>query len=903
MFSPLILILIVCAYVGFLFLSALWVERGSRLGKRWAESPVVYSMALAVYCTSWTFYGSVGNAATSGMLFLAVYLGPTLAIILWWFVLRKLVRIKSTHRITSIADFISARYEKSQALAAIASLLALIGTVPYIALQLKAVTSTFTLITASSATSNNWITNNVGIVVVVLMIAFTIAFGARRLDPTERHEGLVMALALESLVKLVAFLAVGIFVTYLLFNGFDDLFQRFSQSSFSNLLNTGTGELGGSYLFVTQIILGMSAIQFLPRQFHVAVVENSNEKHIRTAMWLFTLYMLLITFFAAPIAMGGLLEGLPATQADTFVLALPMQYGSRLLTLLVFIGGFSAATGMLIVEAMAVATMVTNHLLLPVIESVSGLGFLRRYLLRIRWVAVAFNIAIGYWFARAIGGSYTLVNMGIISFAAVLQFAPVILGGLFWRQGNKRGAILGLSAGFVVWFYTLMVPSFVKSDWLPSTLLENGLFGIAFLKPEQLFGLTGLHPTVHAVFWSMVFNIGLYVLGSIFFEQSTEEQQIAEAFVGALTTRKTVRSLVTAHATVNLAEKSQKIGGLLRQYFNASETGTLIERCCRNARIVGKDQVSVAELADLFGEVEKVLAGAVGAAAAHKAVTTALAYSPEEQAELSTAYSQILSQLRVTPEELQKRIDFYQERETLLTAHTAELEMKVAERTKALVTATEVSRRISGSINIARQQLIVEVVEVVNSSFDFYHTQIYFFDPTGNELVLEAATGEAGKIMLQKGHRISKGKGLVGRAAETNVPVLVSDVSADPGWLPNPLLPETKSELAVPISSGELVIGVLDVQHNIPHGLGTEHEGVLQTVANQIMIASQNARLLMDAEQRAEREALITSISQKIQNTTTLENALQVAVREVGRALGAKAKVQLVQSNQRMDDK
>jgi len=231
------------------------------------------------------------------------------------------------------------------------------------------------------------------------------------------------------------------------------------------------------------------------------------------------------------------------------------------------------------------------------------------------------------------------------------------------------------------------------------------------------------------------------------------------------------------------------------------------------------------------------------------------------------------------------------------------LEQRVADRTRALVTASQVSHRISSSIRMDRQRLSAEVVELVNSSFNFYHTQTYFIHPTENELVLEAATGEAGKAMLEKGHRIPMGRGLVGRAAETNTPVLVSDVSTDREWLPNPLLPETKSELAIPISAGEIVIGVLDVQQNIPQGLTEEHKDVLQTVANQIMIAAQNARLLMEAQRYADREALITTINQKIQNTTTVENALQVAVREVGLALGAHTSVRLAQLDQRTDTK
>ena len=298
MLSPLSVIAFFCLYMGLLFTIALYVERQAFIkGKSLASNPVVYSLSLAVYCTSWTFYGSVGKAVTSGFLFLTIYLGPTLAIVLWWTVLRKLVRIKSMHRITSIADFISARYDRSQALAALATVGALLGTMPYIALQLKSVITTFAIV-SPAAGSPSWIAGNVGPIVVLLMIVFTIVFGVRRVDPTERHQGMVMAVAVESLVKLVAFVTAGIFVTYFLYDGFGDVFQRLSQSPFRQHI-TFAGRDGTTYLTWTSfLILGMSAIMFLPRQFHVSVVENSNEKNILSAIWLFPLYMLLINIFA-----------------------------------------------------------------------------------------------------------------------------------------------------------------------------------------------------------------------------------------------------------------------------------------------------------------------------------------------------------------------------------------------------------------------------------------------------------------------------------------------------------------------------------------------------------------------------------------------------------------------------
>jgi signal transduction histidine kinase len=334
------------------------------------------------------------------------------------------------------------------------------------------------------------------------------------------------------------------------------------------------------------------------------------------------------------------------------------------------------------VESLAVATMVTNHLILPIIEVTGRLGFLRRVLLRIRWAAVAGVLATGYAFERAIGGSYTLVNMGIISFAAVLQFAPPIVGGLFWERGNRRGALLGMSSGALIWFYTLLLPSFVKSGWLSTALLERGPWGITALRPEQLFGLQGLPPVAHAVFWTLLFNVGLYVVGSLFFQQSETEVELAESFVGILGER--ARKADSGRPTVELAAKRPAVDSLLGQYFERFEANELAARCLAAVGAEESAQVTVATLARFYGEIERVLAGSIGTAAAHRAVAQALSYTPEESRQLRDVLGDILAELKVSPAELQERVDLYQERARLLEAHASELESRVEARTREL---------------------------------------------------------------------------------------------------------------------------------------------------------------------------------------------------------------------------
>jgi Na+/proline symporter/signal transduction histidine kinase len=713
MFTPATILGAILLYVGLLFLLGRWGEKKSIAGRKAGDHPLVYSLSLAIYCTSWTYYGSVGSAATSGMFFLTIYLGPTLAILLWWKVLRKLIRLKNREQITSIADFIAARYGKSQLIAALATIIALVGIVPYIALQLKAVTSTFGVITRDQPLGSTMIGDHIGPIIVMLMILFTIGFGVRRLNPTERHQGMVMVVAVESLVKLLTFLAVGIFITYFAFNGLGDIFQQLQEQN--PLVTTNPVDQPTTLMWFTYLLLSMSAILFLPRQFHITVVENSDENHLRTAMWLFPLYMLLICFFVYPLAQAGLLAGLPAEKADNFVLMLPLHFGQEWLALFVFIGGFSAATAMVMISTMTLATMSTNHLLLPVINWTHKLTFLRRHLLKARWAAVALVIASSYWFELLVGSSYSLVRMGIISFAAALQFAPPILGGLFWTRGNRIGAMLGLSAGFLIWGYTVIVPSFARSGWLPLSLLEQGPLSIHFLRPEQLFGLTGLDPLSHAVIWSMFFNIGLYVLGSLLVEVSDEEQKQAHSFVRVLTTDLVPEADPAPQAVINLSAKREALISILGQYFPAKEATSLFDGCMdRLAHSPETARLSVLELADLCAEVEKQLAGTIGAAAAHAALKREMIYTPEESRSLQKTYSEILAGLSLSPEDLRLKIDYYRDKEKLVANHAAELEEKIRElreqigqrikTEEALKKAQDQLRKLSGSIMAAQEQ-------------------------------------------------------------------------------------------------------------------------------------------------------------------------------------------------------
>ncbi len=642
MFSPIAVISTLVCYVLLLFVIAQYVEKKTTKNKSVLKSPWLYSLSLAVFHTSWTFYGSVGFASTSGLLFLGIYIGALLGIMLWWVILRKMVAAKESFRITSIADFISTRYRRSQRIAGLVTLIALIGLLPYIALQLKAVVSSFDIITIKQ--SDSW--SSTGLLVTLLMIMFTIIFGVRKLDPTERHQGMIVALVVESLVKLIAFISVGLFVCFSLFDGIGDIYQRMQAANLGYLTAINTHPDSAS-MWISMIVLSFAGIYLLPRQFHVAVVENTDQNHIKTAMWLFPLYIVAINLFVIPLAAAGILSGLPLESADFFVLLLPQQAGQNLLTLLAFIGGFSAATGMILITTMTLATMVSNHLVLPAIESFTISHKLRTYILQIRWILVALILGGSYWFELEFSDSYILVAIGLLSFVAVLQFAPATFIGMFWQGGNSAGAFAGLSAGFFVWCYTLALPTFVKQGWLNGDILDNGPWHIALLKPEMLFGVEGLSPIPHSVLWSMVFNVSFYVIGSLIYHPNKTERTLTTEFMAALkplvANRKARPTGLDAYITLSI--KMDEAENILSQYLTQDKARDAVLTIADDLQVLDKSHITIIELMEFHRMLEHFLAGSIGAASAHNSLEQSIHYTERESNDFKALYSHLVSEI------------------------------------------------------------------------------------------------------------------------------------------------------------------------------------------------------------------------------------------------------------------
>ena len=676
-----------CLYMGFLFALALWAQRRARAGKSLVNNPLIYSLSLAVYCSSWTFYGSIGLAANRGLLFLTIYLGPTLVAVFGWGLWRKLVRLKTSHRITSLADFISTRYEKSQGLAALVTLICLVGTIPYVSLQLKAVMSSFAVLTTYGGETDGFVDAHVGSILVFLMIVFTIIFGVRRLEPTERHEGMVMAVAAESLVKLVSLVLAGVFVVYGVFDGIGDIFQRAATQTTAWQHNLELSQPSTLLAWASYLIVSANAILCLPRQFHITVVENQSENHIRWAMWLFPLYLFIINIFIYPVALGGQLQGFPLSQADTFILQFPVSQGRHLMALLVFLGGFSAATSMILISSMTMAIMISNHLFLPMVDWIPKLDVSENRLLQFRWLAVTGFIVLGYFFERRVGEALRLADIGMLSFVAVLQLAPALLGGLFWRGGTKRGAYFGLTAGALVWGYTMLLPSFANAGWVTPHFLAKGPFDLHFLSPQNLFGISFMDSVTHTVFWSLTFNVGLYILGSLGKQASEEGQSQAAAFVGAMSESHMFRGSAKRQADISLKAKLTIVEDLFTRYFGLEKARDLAAKASQATGLENKTMISILELAELYSQVETFLGGAIGAAAASRALARAEFFTLTEIADLRELYAETLANLKARPEDLIRQIDFHREREVLVEKHSQELEEKI------LALENEIARR------------------------------------------------------------------------------------------------------------------------------------------------------------------------------------------------------------------
>jgi PAS domain S-box-containing protein len=637
---------IIVVYLTFLFLVAYFSEKYGKYLDSYGLKSIIYVLAASVYCTAWTFYGSIGLAANRGLEFLTIYLGPALIAILWPVILKKIIRISKEQNITSISDFISSRYGKSHALGTLVTVFILFGVIPYIALQLRAISLSLNVIIGEGSTFKLF--DPTFFAVIVLGI-FAIIFGVKNLDFTKEQKGLLTLIAVESLVKLLAFLIVGFYITFGIFDGFGEIFRSVYENPEYRRLLTLNNEFTPYSRWFSLLFISMMAVMFLPRQFHVMVVQNRDERHIEQLKWMFPLYLLFINIFVLPIALSGLLLNLPASQGDDFILLIPKSHKNNLALMIAFLGGFSAATAMVMVSSLAVSKMITNDIVIPIILKIQKLGNIYKANLYSTRISILVVILLGYLYANVLGKGHLLVDIGLLSFTAVTQCAPSILLGVFWDKGNKKGAFTGLSLGFIIWFYTLIIPDLVEKGFISSGIINEGLFGISLLKPTELLGLRGLDNITHTIFWSISFNVGAYVLVSILTKRDEEEIIQSDSFVKVFQ-QGGVETLLQRKAILSIEE----IKKLIHKYIGHEEADALLKELFPGDKLENPD-FSIHELLEMRIRVEKLLSAYLGVAAARFIVEDKFTISKVEAEKIVESFQRMQTSLRVTEEEMRKQ--------------------------------------------------------------------------------------------------------------------------------------------------------------------------------------------------------------------------------------------------------
>ncbi len=741
-------------YIIVLFAIAQWSQSSTNGAQKVRNSPHTYALSLAVFCTSWTFFGNIGLSTTQGLFPIAIYLGATMTFVFLTPLLKKMILLKNEFHSTSIADFISVRYHRSQTLAALISILCLLGIVPYLTIQLKSVITSFQLLVVNN-NSNNMLLENFDVLIVLMMAFFTIIFGVRHLDPTEKHPGMMVALAFESLFKLFALLIAGLWICYLLNPGILSLFTLPASIELQQNIQPLSAQNWLSFM-----LLGAIGVITLPRQFHVSIVECGNTRFIDKAKWFFPLYLLVINLFALPVALAGMLQSASLGSVDLWLLTLPMANNQVVISIIVFLGGFAAATGMIMISAMTLSTMLTNHIMMPIILHTLKLQRLKRHVLPIRWLMVFVVLFLSLFYYRAIGNSELIVKIGTISFIACAQFAPALIGGLIWRSGNFKGAITGLSAGAVIWFYSSFLPSVIRSGWLDWSILEQKFGFFYWFNPEHFFAIAQASPLTNSLVWSLLINTLLYIGISLLSNMSDEEHKIANQFIDTQNISHRASLAQAEPDVIDLSYKIKLINELFQQYMPNKMAKAKLQSCLTKTEISDKDKINIAELSMLKNAALNALAGVIGMASAYHAFSRINVITNEEQAQLASYFSRFLAQLQLSPKELFEQVNFHQQKRELLENHAKQqltvinqLESEVSHRLQA----EQETRLLNDELEQRVQQRTQELSQT-NNELNQILTEL---QQTQSQLLENEKMASLGSLVAGVAHEINTPIGIV----------------------------------------------------------------------------------------------------------------------------------------------
>lgn len=822
------------AYLALLFGVAYWAAKRSQRGKSLIDNPLAYALSIAVFCTAWTYYGSVGFAARSGPLYLAVYVGPTLMAFTWWFLLRRIVRIAKEENVASVADFIAFRYGNSVPIGALAAALAFLGSMPYIGLQLKAVTDSFNIITHSGASADGG--PDTALVVALIMSVFGILFGAGNHKASSRREGMVAAIAFEGIVKLVALFIVGAYITYGIYDGFGDIYMRMaSLPGHAKLLMLNPPQDHMTPAWPTLLILSSLAVMLLPRQFHIMAVENKSEKNIPDAMWLFPLYLFLINIFVTPIAFAGILAYGSSAGADSFVLRLPMDRGLPVLSFIAYLGGLSAATGMIIVCSVALSTMFVNNFTIPLMLRI---GWPKVHypglITNIKRLAVVGVCLAGYLYLKLVHGEINLVNMGLISFGAAAQLAPSVFGGLLWRQATGKGAATGLVFGLAVWIYTFVVPSLCEAHALPSQWLNDGPMGIWLLRPNALFGMEGLDVWTHGLFWTIFLNFGSFFVVSTFTRPTRAELEKVARVTYAI---KAMGPEVTG---VRLKSESSisELEKLLGKFVGPQKARRQIREFLGN-RYYGEDVLPDREGIRLGRFVEKQIGAAIGPSAASEVVERYISLKGSRMDEILDVFGSISLSLEHSREELELRL-------------------------RELAVLFDASRLLAATLD--EKKAVYEILKLIENDFGITNRG-FFLCETGRLRAVNVSGLHPRLLERMEGEPPSNS--LVAKAVFTGK--AVSGNAGEPeGYLE--FLPRfgLTGAAAVPVIKDESVLGVLFLaSRGNQMTFGGNFLEMLEALSGELAMAISNARLYSEI-----RELNRTLEEKVLKRTVELQTAM-----------------------------
>ncbi len=646
------LLFVSIAYLSFLFFIAFVVEKYWHKSARFLNTSLVYSLSLCAYCTAWTFYGSVGRASVTGIDFLGIYIGATIAVFLLPIIGRKMIRITKHEKINSVADFISSRYGKNTSIGAAVALLAVFSMIPYIGLQLKAISKSFFMIqTAQGAISNAYsglfFHHDTTLLFTIILAFFIIIFGTKNIVTTERRPGLIATIAFESLIKLIAFLTIGVLVIIYFYRHWNaNVINELLQDHYASTIVLQSE----NYPYLTWfslIVLGALSFFFLPRQFHLGILENMDERHTQRAAWIFPLYLLLINLFVLPIALlGNILLKDKGIDGDSYVIMLPLFLKQNWLTIFVFLGGFSAATSMIIVSTLSLAYMVSNNLILPILLSMNKIQ--NRWnatnaasLKVIRNISIVVILLIAFLFEIFIAENISLVSIGLISFVGIAQLAPVGILSMYWKDANLKGALWAILSGFSVWAFCLILPIFININILPQSIMTHGLFGFSFLKPFHLFGVTGLDPITHGLLFSLSINFFMFVVVSLLTQKTSREIYQAEVFVDIF---KNETQLEEKNISWR-GDISNKNLLILLSNFLGEERSKYLFESYQNRHKIKTEANGIAD-SRMINFVEQILSSVIGAASARlmvESVTKEMPVNVEEMLRIIRESQQIIS--------------------------------------------------------------------------------------------------------------------------------------------------------------------------------------------------------------------------------------------------------------------